>query len=328
MNCIFGPVQSRRLGRSLGIDLFRTKLCNLNCIYCEVGRTLSPVGQRSAYSDTTPLLAEIDQFCADSSRLAEVDVVTVTAKGEPTLHSDLGRILRHLKQVTNKPIAVLTNGTTLGDPQVQADLMAADIIIPSLDAARQSSFRAIDRPMPGLHLDAIINGLTTFTHAYTGKLWLEILLAQGVNDAPEDIEALIAAIHPMRVDRLQLNTVVRPPAEDFALPVAQERLAVIASQLQQAKNVPVDLPFAPPTTPIFPDKPAAVPAPAKSASMEPVIRDILAMLQRRPCTAADIDRTFHLNGPAQVEHLLEPLLRSGCLHCREQSGLRYYQCAA
>ena len=109
MNCIFGPVQSRRLGRSLGIDLFRTKLCNLNCIYCEVGRTLAPVGQRSAYSDTTALLAEIDQFCADSSRLAEVDVVTVTAKGEPTLHSDLGRILRHLKQVTSKPIAVLTN---------------------------------------------------------------------------------------------------------------------------------------------------------------------------------------------------------------------------
>lgn len=103
--------------------------------------------------------------------------------------------------------------------------------------------------MPGLHLDTIINGLTTFTHAYAGKLWLEILLAQGINDAPEDIEALITAIHPMRVDRLQLNTVVRPPAKATALPVAQERLAAIASQLQQALNVPVDLPFAPATTP-------------------------------------------------------------------------------
>lgn len=328
MNCIFGPVQSRRLGRSLGIDLFRTKLCNLNCIYCEVGRTLAPVGQRSAYSDTRALFAEIDQFCADSARLAEVDVVTVTAKGEPTLHSDLGRILRHLKQVSSKPVAVLTNGTTLDDPQVRADLMAADIITPSLDAARESSFRAIDRPMAELRLAAIIDGLTTFTHAYAGKLWLEILLAQGINDAPEDIEALITAIRPMRVDRLQLNTVIRPPAEAFALPVAQERLAAIADQLHQALNLPVDLPFTPATTPIFPEQPASAHAPANGTAMESVLRDIVAMLQRRPCTAADIDRTFHLNGPAQVEHLLEPLIRSGRLHCRIQSGLRYYQCAA
>ncbi len=328
MNCIFGPVQSRRLGRSLGIDLFRTKLCNLNCIYCEVGRTLAPVGQRSAYSDTRTLLAEIDQFCADSARLAEVDVVTVTAKGEPTLHSDLGTILRHLKEVSSKPIAVLTNGTTLDDPQVRADLMTADIITPSLDAARESSFRAIDRPMAGLHLTTIIDGLTTFTHAYAGKLWLEILLAQGINDAPEDIEALIAAIGPMRVDRLQLNTVVRPPAEPFALPVAQERLAAIASQLHQALKLPVDLPFAPTTTFVFPEQSASVHAPSNGTSTESVIRDIVAMLQRRPCTAADIDRTFHLNGPTQVEHLLEPLIRSGLLHCQEQSGLRYYQYAA
>lgn len=328
MNCIFGPVNSRRLGRSLGIDLFRNKLCNLNCIYCEVGRTLAPVGRRSAYSDTRSLLAEIDRFCADTARLAEVDVVTVTAKGEPTLHSDLGTILRHLKQMTSKPVAVLTNGTTLGDPRVRADLMVADIITPSLDAAREASFRAIDRPMDGLHLAAIIAGLTTFTHEYSGALWLEILLARDINDAPEDIEALIAAIRPMRVDRLQLNTVIRPPAEPFALPVAQDRLAAIASQLHQALALPVDLPLAAATAPVFPEQPAPPGAPTNGASRESVIRDIVAMLQRRPCTAADIDRTFHLNGPAQVEHLLEPLIRSGLLHCQEHGGLRYYQSAA
>jgi len=328
MNCIFGPVNSRRLGRSLGIDLFRNKLCNLNCIYCEVGRTLAPEGRRSIYSDTRALLTEIDDFCANTVRLAEVDVVTVTAKGEPTLHSDLGMILRHLKQATSKPVAVLTNGTTLGDPQVRAELMAADIISPSLDAAREESFRAIDRPMDGLHLAEIIDGLTTFSHEYAGALWLEILLARDINDAFEDIEALIAAIRPMRVDRLQLNTVVRPPAEPFARPVAQERLTAFASQLHQALALPVDLPFTPATTPIFPEQPTSLAAPTNGASMESVIRDIVAMLQRRPCTAADIDRTFHLNGPTQVEHLLEPLIRSGLLHCQEQSGLRYYQYAA
>lgn len=327
MKCIFGPVNSRRLGRSLGVDLFRNKICNLNCIYCEVGRTDVPVGSRAAYSETKELLAEIDLFCADSARLAEVDVVTVTAKGEPTLHLDLGKILSHLKLITNKPVAVLTNGTTLSDPQVRADLLPADIITPSLDAAREESFRKIDRPMPGLQVNDIIDGLLTFSHEYPGKLWLEILLARGMNDAPEDIDALIAAIQPMRIDRIQLNTVIRPPAETFARAISAQELTAVADRFQKALALPVDLPFAPATQPILSAQscPAAIPHPAAAA--ETVIREIVEMLQRRPCTAADIDRTFHLNGPDKVEHLLEPLIRSGTLHIQEHGGKRFYQIA-
>jgi Fe-S oxidoreductases len=175
MKCIFGPVNSRRLGRSLGIDLFPSKICNLNCIYCEVGKTAVPVGQRGTYADPAGIAAEIDTVCADSRRMAEVDVLTVTAKGEPTLERGLGGILRHIKQKTTKPVAVLTNGTTLTDPEVQRDLMAADLVIPSLDAAREDSFRRVDRPIDGLALDTVIAGLTSFSHAYPGKLWLEIL---------------------------------------------------------------------------------------------------------------------------------------------------------
>jgi len=324
MNYIFGPVNSRRLGRSLGIDLFPHKICNLNCIYCEVGRTDVPVGRRDEYTNTHDLLAEIDQFCADSQRLAEVDVVTVTAKGEPTLHLDLGKILRHLKTRTNKPLAVLTNGTTLGDPQVRQELLPADIITPSLDAAREESFRKIDRPIPGMNLSAIIAGLQTFSHAYSGKFWLEILLARGMNDAPEDIDALITAIRPMRVDRIQLNTVVRPPAEIFAQAVPFPELSAIGDRFHQALGLPVDLPFAPASEPILPDQPRTAESLLRTIPGT-VVQEIVEMLQRRPCTAADIDRTFHLNGPDKVEHLLEPLIRSGVLHIQEHGGRHFYQ---
>ncbi|MGE4559692.1 MAG: radical SAM protein [Desulfobulbus sp.] len=328
MNYIFGPVNSRRLGRSLGIDLFPEKICNLNCIYCEVGRTSVPAGKRAVYSKTAELLAEIDLFCADSARLAEVDVVTVTAKGEPTLHLDLGKILRHLKASMNKPLAVLTNGTTLGDPQVRADLLPADIITPSLDAAREESFRRIDRPMAEMDLGGIITGLQTFSHQYGGKLWLEILLARGMNDAPGDIDALIAAIRPMRIDRIQLNTVVRPPAETFAQAVSHRDLAAIARRFRQALALPVDLPFAPATAPMLPEKSCTAAVPHPAAGTEAVLREIVEMLQRRPCTAADIDRTFHLNGLDKVEHLLEPLIRSGALHLQEHGGQCFYQIAS
>ncbi|WP_448873184.1 radical SAM protein [Desulfobulbus propionicus] len=325
MNCIFGPVNSRRLGRSLGIDLFPSKICNLNCVYCEVGRTQNPVGQRGPYSDTQALLAEIDLFCAESARLAEVDVLTLTAKGEPTLHRDFGEILRFLKHKTTKPVAVLTNGTTMTDPQVRAELLPADVVTPSLDAAREESFRRIDRPMAGLNLDEIIAGITTFSHAYQGALWLEILLAQGINDTPEDIEALIAAIQPMRIDRIQLNTVVRPPAESFARPVPAQQLTAIGHRFRQALALPVDLPFAPATEPVS----SAEPSPLEATAMatESVLRNIVEMLQRRPCTAVDIDRTFHLNGPEKVEQLLKPLMQSGLLLCQEHGGKRFYQYA-
>jgi len=326
MNCIFGPVNSRRLGRSLGIDLFLDKICNLNCLYCEVGRTITPVGRRDYYSDTNAILAEIDRFCSDTSRLAEVDVVTVTASGEPTLHKDLGKILRHIKATTNKPLAVLTNGTTLHDPQVRAELLVADIVTPSLDSAREESFRKIDRPIQGLHLSEIIAGLQAFSHEYQGKLWLEILFVQGINDTDADIEALIAALRPMRIDRIQLNTVVRPPAESFAHAVPSPELSAIGARIQEALSLPVDFPHEPAPKTVFPEQSPS--ATSCAADEEGIVQAIVEMLQRRPCTAADIDRTFHTQGPEKVERLLEPLIRSHTLQIQEHGGQRFYQIAS
>ena len=321
MNFLFGPVNSRRLGRSLGIDLFREKICNLNCVYCEVGPTTVPVNRRGRYSPTREILAEITEFCADPHRLAAVDVLTVTAKGEPTLHLDLGVILRHIKSLTDKPVAVLTNGTTLADDEVREALQLADIVVPSLDAVRAESFSKVDRPARGLTVEAIINGLRDFSRAYRGRLWLEILLVRDINDADADIDALLPVLTTLRLDRIQLNTVVRPPADPGARPMAEARLAEIARRLQAALTVPVDLP-----SPVvgFGDERDAAPLPTADAEPAALRQAIIQMVRRRPCTAADIDRVFHLGGAEKVEQLLASLVASGTLRILTHAGDRFY----
>ena len=321
MNFLFGPVNSRRLGRSLGIDLFREKICNLNCVYCEVGPTTVPVNRRGRYSPTREILAEITEFCSDPHRLAAVDVLTVTAKGEPTLHLDLGVILRHIKSLTDKPVAVLTNGTTLADDEVREALQLADIVVPSLDAVRAESFSKVDRPARGLTVEAIINGLRDFSRAYRGRLWLEILLVRDINAADADIDALLPVLTTLRLDRIQLNTVVRPPADPGARPVAEARLAEIARRLQAALAVPVDLP-----SPVagFGDERDAAPLPTADAEPAALRQAIIQMVRRRPCTAADIDRVFHLGGAEKVEQLLASLVASGTLRILTHAGDRFY----
>ena len=321
MNFLFGPVNSRRLGRSLGIDLFREKICNLNCVYCEVGPTTVPANRRGLYSPTREILAEITEFCSDPHRLAAVDVLTVTAKGEPTLHLDLGVILRHIKSLTDKPVAVLTNGTTLADDEVREALQLADIVVPSLDAVRAESFSKVDRPARGLAVEAIINGLRDFSRAYRGRLWLEILLVRDINDADADIDALLPVLTTLRLDRIQLNTVVRPPADPGARPVAEARLAEIARRLQAALAVPVDLP-----SPVagFGDERDAAPLPTADAEPAALRQAIIQMVRRRPCTAADIDRVFHLGGAEKIEQLLASLVASGTLRILTHAGDRFY----
>ncbi|MCI5138223.1 MAG: radical SAM protein, partial [Candidatus Electrothrix sp. AR1] len=159
MNHIFGPVNSRRLGRSLGVDLFQDKICTLNCIYCEVGATIHLTCERAEYAPFQDIREEIDAYCLDQERVAELDFITVTASGEPSLHVHFGEIIAHLKKTAAKPIAVLTNGTTLTDPQIRQEMSQADVVIPSLDSALSTGFRKIDRPAACVDLEQVIDGL-------------------------------------------------------------------------------------------------------------------------------------------------------------------------
>ncbi|MCI5149770.1 MAG: radical SAM protein [Candidatus Electrothrix sp. MAN1_4] len=327
MNHIFGPVNSRRLGRSLGVDLFQDKICTLNCIYCEVGPTTLLTCERAEYAPTQIIKEEIDTYCQDQDQVAELDFITVTASGEPTLHRDFGEIIAHLKKITAKPIAVLTNGTTLTSSTVCQELAQADVVIPSLDSALLAGFRKVDRPAACVALDQVIKGLITFSHQYTGKTWLEILFAQGINDTAEEVTALRQAVKQMRIDRLQLNTVARPPLESFARPLKKQSMAAIARQFQEDNPLcPVDLLAFQASQDNEPEDPKRFffnldrVADKKAFTVE-----LVKMLQRRPCTAADINRTFHLGGAEKVEQLLNALVQDGCIHKRTHGDSIYYQ---
>jgi len=282
--------------------------------------------ERKEYVPTGDIIREIEEFCADPDRLAMVDVVTVTASGEPTLHSGLGRILRFLKEKTGKPVAVLVNGTNVGRKDVVEDLCIADVVIPSLDAVRPASFRKLNRPALCVDLEEMIEGLVRFSHIFTGQLWLEVLLAEGINDAPEDIEALVGVIRRMRLSRVQLNTVARPPLEKFARPLSRERLQEIAAVLSSEANVPVVEVIAHGIS-IFRRGEETGESKIKFGYLkqEELLEDIVHMLQRRPCTVVDIDQTFKLGGPDKVEQLLEPLVKSGTIEKRLYGDTEYYQ---
>jgi len=320
MKYIFGPVNSRRLGRSLGVDLFTDKICTLNCIYCEVGPTVRLTCERDYYTPTEEILAELENFFARRGNRADIDTVTVTASGEPTLHAGLGQILTFLREVVETRIALLTNGTTLDDAGVRREVGMVDVVVPSLDAVLPASFRKIDRPATCLDLERIVEGLVTFSREFTGQLWLEILFAEGINDTDDDVAALADAMARMRLDRIQINTVARPPLESFARPLPETRLREIGHFFQSRfPDLPVELlARGAPTTDEEPDLQHVV-------SVGERLEEIIEMLRRRPSTAADINKTFHLGGPEKVEQSLEPLVRSGQLCLRDYGGRKYYQ---
>lgn len=307
MKYLFGPVNSRRLGISQGIDLLPQKICNFNCIYCEVGPNLITTCDRKEYTPTKEIIAEIDELFADQRAVDHIDVFTVTASGEPTLHTGIGTIIKHIKSKTAKPVTVLTNGSLFYLKEVRDDLLAADIVIPSLDSAMLPSYRKINRPAHCAELEAILKGLSLFCKEFTGQVWLEILFAKGINNTPEDIAALKAAVRTISPNRIQLNTVARPPLEAFAAPLSQGELETIAQQFEGQVEILVDF-----TTR------------AREKFHQAGETDILQMLKRRPCTAADISEALNLD-PAQTENQLHRMESAGLLKITRHNDKNYYQ---
>lgn len=211
MKYIFGPVNSRRLGKSQGIDLLPFKTCSLDCIYCECGWTTHKTLERREWVDTDVVLAELDEVLGASP---DLDYVTFSGSGEPTLHSGIGRVIAHLKsRYPQYRVAVLTNGTLLGDAGVQTDLHAADLVVPSLDAATRKAFARVCRPVRGVHVESIIEGIAAFRQSYSGLLLLEMFIAPGINDGEAELAAFKAAALRIAPDAIQLNFLDRPAPE-------------------------------------------------------------------------------------------------------------------
>lgn len=225
---LFGPVPSRRLGRSLGIDVIPPKTCTFDCVYCESGRTTELTVRRRELIEDDVVLHELGNYL--ERHPGQADVLTFSSAGEPTLHLGLGRLIRRIKRAWPAlPLVVLTNGSLLWVPEVRRDLEMADRVVPSLDAATLETFRKVDRPHPSLALDAILEGLYAFRRDYRGELHLEILLVLGMNDDAVELRALRREIDRIRPDCVELNTVVRPPACRGILGLTEPQMAAAAS---------------------------------------------------------------------------------------------------
>lgn len=218
----YGPVPSRRLGLSLGISPIPNKTCNYSCIYCQLGRTKHLTYTRQSFFPIESLVQEVASFL---KKQVSFDVVTLVGEGEPTLYRDLDILISAIKKLTDKPVAIITNGALLYDSSVSDALMLADLVLPSLDAYNEQSFRKINRPHRSLTYDQVYQGLVSFSQQYRGQLWLEIMLLAGINDSLDQLQDYKKQLASIRYDRLYLNTAVRPPAEPYVQAVSHEKMA-------------------------------------------------------------------------------------------------------
>jgi wyosine [tRNA(Phe)-imidazoG37] synthetase (radical SAM superfamily) len=270
---VFGPVPSRRLGRSLGIDLVPLKTCTFDCIYCQLGRTQNKTVERRAYVPGKVVIQELEKKL--SSLSSPPDYITFSGSGEPTLNSEIGWLINEINQISKIPIAVLTNGSLLHLETVRNALLNANLVIPSLDAASAQLFKFINRPHHSLHFRQILSGLKEFRREFGGQVWVEVMLCGGINDGPQEIQRLREAIECIGPDRIQLNTVIRPPAEEFAYPLS-------ADQMEKVRNIWGA------EAEIIPDFPQMEEQLASRARDE----EIMDLLKRRPCTAEEISRAL------------------------------------
>ncbi len=296
---IFGPVASRRLGLSLGVDPIPYKTCSYNCIYCQLGPTTTLTTRREAYIPAREVLADLERWLGQGGG---ADYITLSGSGEPTLSSELGEIIAWLKLRTATPVAVLTNGSLLWRDDVLADLVYADLIIPSLDAAREEPFAAINRPAAEITLGQVVEGLARARRELPAEMWLEIMLVSGVNDGPEDLAALREAIAQIAPHRVQLNTPVRPPAEKAARPLSAEELARAAAELGGDVEVIA--------------RRTGSPVPRRAQELA---ARVLELVERRPCTPAELELGLGAH-PNELAKVLQELVEQGRISTTEQGG--------
>jgi len=304
---IFGPVPSRRLGMSLGVDLVPHKVCSLDCVYCECGSTTKLTTDRKEYIPYKKVTKELAHYFENNP---DPDYITFSGSGEPTLNSRMGDVLMFIKEnKPNVPVAVLTNGTLLSIQSVRNELIDADVVLPSLDAASENSFIGINRPVSKLNISACIKGLINFREIYTGKIWLEVFIIPGYNDSIEDLGLLKEAFIKIQPDSIQLNTIDRPGTNDELRPATRnelkrivdfwklDNLEIIAAAINRKK------------------------IPAYRADTETAI---LETIYRRPCTVSDLAKILGRN-TNEVNKYLDVLEAENKIKSKRQKRGFFYQ---
>lgn len=301
---VFGPVPSRRLGRSLGVDLVPFKTCSFDCIYCQLGRTTNKTVSRNEYVPFRKVLTEIDRKLQKG---ISIDYITLSGSGEPTLYSKLYPLIQNIKDKVTTPLAVLTNSSLLFNKDVQQALTHADLVIPSLDVADASTFRYVNRPHPDISFDRMIEGLVSFRNSYSKQLWLEILLILGVTGVPAYVEKLDSYVQKIKPDRIQLNTVTRPPSEDFAFRVPQDKMHKLAAMFGGNAEVIADFSHL-----------------HYQKTFSFTRQEVSSLLRRRPCSLDDISMGLGIHRNEAVKHL-EELLKKGIVTTEVRNGKLFYK---
>ncbi len=286
---IYGPVPSRRLGISLGVDIVPYKTCTYDCIYCQLGKTTNQTTQRGSFVPVDSVIKEIKEVIDQNS---DIDYITFSGSGEPTLNKDIGQMIEKVKKITPISVAVLTNGSLLWDHQVRDDLSEADLVVPSLDAVSEVVFRKVNSPSAGFGIEKVLGGLKTFCGQFKGAIYLEIMLVKNVNDSEREIRRINGFAKHLRADAIQLNTVVRPPGDPDARPLNQEELGKVRNLFDPKLKVEVIANFKRETS---------------KAYQKDLEQAIVELLKRRPTKKEEMAASLgiHLNEIMKYLQILE-----------------------
>lgn len=305
---VFGPVASRRLGRSLGVDLVRPKICSLNCIYCEAGATTDLTLKRDEYVSADAVLAELETFFARNT--APIDWITFSGAGEPLLNSRFGYVASEIKRrFPQYRLCLLTNALALSDRSMWHELDSADLVIPSLDGSNAEEFMAINRPADGIAFEDFCSALIDFTQQFKNETVLELFIVPGINDSDESIERFVSVISRMKLSKVQLNSLDRPGVLDDIAVSSAENTRRFIDKLE--KIVPVE---------------AVGPFRYKSASLcsavdiTAVANAVIELIRRRPATLADIAECCSIS-VKDAQQTIQELVQSGLVQS-ERKGAR------
>jgi wyosine [tRNA(Phe)-imidazoG37] synthetase (radical SAM superfamily) len=274
MKYLYGPVPSRRLGRSLGIDPLPSKTCNYQCIYCQLGRTNNFTNTRKNYYPKQEIYSELEDGIIKNK--GKFDFITFVGSGEPLLYKDLGDLISKAKDLSNKPVCVITNGSILYKEEIQMELIDShlDVILPTLDAGNEKTFIKVNRPHPSINYDKMLNGLVNFNKRFPGKFWLEVMLVEGVNDTKADLIQIKEKIELLNPDRIDINVPIRPPAEDWVKIPDKSVYDLIKSIFGDVSNIN------------FPEKGKF------STHSEDFELELLKIIERHPMSEEQIIETF------------------------------------
>lgn len=302
---LYGPVPSRRLGRSLGVDLVPPKVCTYDCVYCQVGKTTRKTLLRKEYVPTAEVLEEVRDFLLRGG--ASIDHFSLSGSGEPTLHSQIGSVIQGIKAMSPIPVAILTNGSLLHLEEVRDDLRHADIVLPSLDAVSREVFLRINRPHRGISVEKVVEGLVEFRKFYRGEIWLEILFCKRMNDSENELRQMKIAIDRIEPDRIHINTVIRPPTEPWVVALNSGEMEKIqafwgkkASIISEFDRHPLSLP------------------------QTNVKEEIIRILMRRPLSLIDLSERMALS-KKELEVAIQPMLEEGKIKARRFGDSVYYE---